>query len=138
MVSRALRTCIFSLNERLFAVNAEHLFQVVNPKKLSVLPNPSGDLLGLFAVQGQVMPLLNIGEALGLKTKAHKQFLLVRAEGLEAGFGVDSILDFLPLTLKEDTSTHPYALGTLDYAAKEVVILDIPKWLRATKARLAA
>jgi chemotaxis signal transduction protein len=90
------RACLFELDEVLFAVPGQYTRQIHTLETITRVPRAPQDLLGLFAVRGQIFPLVRIERALGLKTNTSEAKLAVQIEfeAKHMAFVIDTVVGF--------------------------------------------
>ncbi|WP_102126342.1 chemotaxis protein CheW [Deinococcus planocerae] len=129
------RVLLFRLGERVFAVPADHSREAFEPGRLAALPLSRRVLLGVCAVQGRPVPLVNLAGLVGEPEPSAGLALLVETGGQPLAFPVEAVLGFetrTPLTpapqelLAEDTAGD---LGTLHH-------LDLPALVQTLQAQL--
>ena len=131
------RACVFSLGDSLFAVASSYARQVVDVESLSAVPSRNADFLGLFAVRGQILPLLTLAPTLGLAVEVSPaRALVVHSNVLDAAFSVTRVLDFINLPALDSVGVvhkkmQLFAAGQFEYAGQRVVLLDIPRLFNA-------
>ena len=137
------RACLFELNEVVFAVPGHFTRQVHTLETITRVPRAPQDLLGLFAVRGQIYPLVRIERTLGLTPKSTEPKLAVQVEfeGKNVAFVIDSVLGFNPLSAQLepvlDGRFAALTLGQVSAAGRIVNVLDVAKLVQSLAARIA-
>ena len=141
--SSQARACLFELNEIVFAVPGRFTRQVHTLDTITQVPRAPEDLLGLFAVRGQIYPLVRIERTLGLKVNdtEPKLAIQVQLEGKNMAFVIDSVLGFNPLPVQlESVLDGRFAAltsGQVSVAGRVVNVLDVAKLVQSLAARIA-
>ncbi len=136
------RACLFELEDVLFAVPGQYTRQIHTLENITRIPRAPTDLLGLFAVRGQIFPLVRIERTLGLKTNTSDAKLAVQIE-FEAKhmvFVIDEVVGFnpVPAELKPvlDARFSALTLGQALVAGRVVNVLDVAKLVYGLAARI--
>jgi purine-binding chemotaxis protein CheW len=130
--------CVFRLGSRYFAVAVKLLREVVEVPSLTSVPLAPPELLGLFSLRGQVVPLLDL-QNLILKQPSPPTPLaaLVEWENQRAGLTLDEVLGLVNFPeLPDETTTSPLLKGALVFEGKPAQILDVPAILTRLSEQL--
>jgi purine-binding chemotaxis protein CheW len=136
------RACLFELDDVLFAVPGQFTRQIHTLQTITRVPRAPQDLLGLFAVRGQIFPLVRIERTLGLKTNSSEPKLAVQIEfeGKHMAFVIDAVVgfDYVPSQLEPviDARFSALTLGQVLVAGRVVNVLDIAKLVYGLAARI--
>ncbi len=136
------RACLFELGDVLFAVPGQYTRQIHTLETITRVPRAPIDLLGLFAVRGQIYPLVRIERTLGLPANDTEAKLAVQIEfeGKHMVFVIDAVVGFnpVPANLEPvlDERFSALTLGQALVAGRVVNVLDVAKVVRALSARI--
>ncbi len=136
------RACLFELNDVLFAVPGQYTRQIHTLQTITRVPRAPEDVLGLFAVRGQIFPLVRIERTLGLKTGTAEPKLAVQIEfeSKHMAFVIDAVIGFddVPSQLEPvlDARFSALTLGQTLVAGQVVNVLDVAKLVRSLAARI--
>ncbi len=136
------RACLFELNNVLFAVPGQYTRQIHTLQTITRVPRAPTDLLGLFAVRGQIFPLVRIENTLGLRTGTGEAKLAVQIEfeSKHMAFVIDNVIGFdhVPSQLEPvlDARFLALTLGQVLVAGQVVVVLDVAKLVQSLAARI--
>jgi chemotaxis signal transduction protein len=136
------RACLFELDEVLFAVPGQYTRQIHTLETITRVPRAPQDLLGLFAVRGQIFPLVRIERALGLKTNTSEAKLAVQIEfeAKHMAFVIDTVVGFdnVPSQLEPvlDARFSALSLGQVLVAGRVVNVLDVAKLVQSLAAQI--
>ena len=123
---------IFRLGERAHGIDLSAVREILRPRALTRLPGAPTAVMGLANVRGQIVTVVDIGVALGLRTTSAAGAVMLVEHGpklvgaavdevLEVQRWADDRLDAVPEDVQEGGSVR--ALGT--HAGGVVVVLDI-------------
>ena len=119
--------------------------QVVTVPNLTPVPRSAESLLGVFAVRGSVLPLIDLAPLLELAGGLNKADLaaLVTYEERFVALKIDEVVGFSPLDrsalmpLQYATSAmQHYGLGEVKQAGESVTVLNIPNLFKALEQQL--
>jgi purine-binding chemotaxis protein CheW len=128
---------VFACGEHRFAVQLEHVREILDPPGYTRIPGCGRELCGLIALRGRIITVIDFAAAHGLPPAArladHALLLLERGEGL-AGLAVERVLGVahgvdrsLPLSgaaLKALDSGREDVLGIGEFAGVPFTALD--------------
>jgi chemotaxis signal transduction protein len=127
--------CVFRLGSQLFAIPVGLLREVVEIPSVTPVPLVTPELLGLFSLRGQAVPLIDLQRLItrqaGLPTPLAA---LVEWENHRAGLTLDEVLGLVQAS--ESPQTLPLVRGSLQFEGRPVQILDIPAVLTHVSDRL--
>jgi purine-binding chemotaxis protein CheW len=136
------RACLFELDDVLFAVPGQYTRQIHTLETITRVPRAPTDLLGLFAVRGQIFPLVRIERVLELKTGTSEPKLAVQIEfeAKHMAFVIDTVVGFddVPSQLEPviDARFSALTLGQVSVAGRVVNVLDVAKLVQSLAARI--
>ena len=119
--------------------------QIVTVPTLTPVPRTVGSLLGVFAVRGSVLPLIDLGPLLELGERASAADLaaLVTFEDRFLALKIDEVVGFSPLERSalmplQNTSAavQHFGLGEVKQAGESVTVLNIPTLFKALEQQL--
>lgn len=114
---------IFSLSEKIYAVPAEKVVEIVQIPALSVIEKFPEYVIGLLNLRGEVISVVDLSKLLGLEPENYTidhQILILNCNGRKLGVVVNSIRDVTLLDKKQ--------LNPLPYKSKEKIISGIYKY----------
>ena len=130
--------CVFRLGAEHFAIPVELLREVVEIPSITPIPLVPNELLGLFSLRGQAVPLLDL-QNLVLRQPGSPTPLaaLVEWENHRAGLTLDEVLGLHNFPEPPaQTTTNPMLKGALAFEGKAAQVLDIPTILTHLSERL--
>ena len=119
--------------------------QVVTIPTLTPVPRSAESLLGVFAVRGSVLPLIDLAPLLELQGGSATADLatLITYEERFVALKIDEVVGFSPLErsalmpLKNTSAAmQHYGLGEVKQAGESVTILNIPTLFKALEQQL--
>lgn len=131
------RALLFELGGEALAVPAGASREAFVPAALTPLPAGAGVLLGLTAVRGGSVPMLDLAALLGLGAPPPGLALQVEAAGEALAFGVQRVLGFAELPTAASPAQDLLS-APLDTGAGPVRRLHLDVLLRQLRGRLAA
>lgn len=107
--SASLQALYFRLGDLTLAVPGDGLRQVVTVGSLTRVPRVGPDLLGLFSVRGEVLPLIDLRPLVGLEAEVGtnvtgRQAALLEHRSRRIALMLDEVLGFLPV---RETAADP-------------------------------
>lgn len=98
------RYLTFFISDKAYAVMADAVSEITHPLQATHLPNSSDSLLGISAVRGDIVALLDLAKVLGEDDRsraAKSKTVLIKADALNAsmplGFHVDRVGELRPI-----------------------------------------
>lgn len=127
---------VFYLDEKLYAVSARQVVEVIQPMPITPLPKSPGWLSGIINLRGKIISVINLSklwkEQSSVITQKSKLILLRSVNGEAAvTFAVDKLNEIAALpddTLKSIKKTDaPFLLGKITYKSEDVYLIDADK-----------
>ncbi len=119
--------------------------QVVTVPNLTPVPRSAESLLGVFAVRGSVLPLIDLAPLLALEGGSNKADLaaLITYEDRFVALKIDEVVGFsaldrsalMPLKSASAEMQH-YGLGEVKQSGESVTVLNIPTLFKALEQQL--
>jgi purine-binding chemotaxis protein CheW len=140
--SAAVRACVFTLADEPFAIDVTQVREVAIFEEVTTVPLAPRHLVGVANLRGEVVPIADPREVLGLSARSSGRkirTLIVEAEGFEVALVIDeevSLEAFGGITPLDESSPEPYApwaLGFLPDGERLVPLLDPARLLRALR-----
>ena len=127
------RYCLFERAGYRFAVPVDGVREVLRPTRLARLPGTPPEVLGIAAVRGGVLPVVQIDDWLYLPRRglrAETPILTLEAAGVRMGIVVDRVLGAATLPPAEggrETFGTPAVCGRTTWGELPVVCLDVAR-----------
>lgn len=127
---------VFHLDEKLYAVCARQVVEVIPPMPVTPLPKAPGWLSGIINLRGRIISVIDLSKLRENRvsaTTAKSKLILLRSVNGEAAvtFAVDRLSEIVALPLAAMQSIRstdaPYLLGRIDYKSEELYLLDADK-----------
>ncbi len=127
---------VFYLDEKLFAVSARQVVEVIQPMPVTPLPKSPAWLSGIINLRGRIISVINLSKLWKDQPSVltHKSKLIIlRSSGGEAAvtFAVDKLNEIAALpndALKAIKKTDaPYLLGKITYKSEDLYLIDADK-----------
>lgn len=127
---------VFYLDDKLYAVSARQVVEVMQPLLATPLPKVPEWLSGIVNLRGRIISVINLPKLWGNQTSdstPKSKLILLRSANGEVGiaFAVDKLNEIVALpgeAIKSVTSTDaPYLLGKIAYGSAELFLLDADK-----------
>lgn len=90
---------VYSLNERLYALDLDAVERVVRAADVTPLPESPDTLLGVVNLQGEIAPVIHLRRRFGLPERAiipDDHFIVVRVTGRRFVLPVDAVVGVQP------------------------------------------
>jgi two-component system, chemotaxis family, chemotaxis protein CheV len=129
MVATQSKAGFFRLSSSRFAVDQMYLRQVLKVPELTKVPRSHPSFVGLFAVRGSIVPLLDLAQVLGLPAPvaAPDMALMIDYKQRVFAFRVDEMLGLFPYTLPEQELPYSsWVFGKPLGDTFQSLLLDIP------------
>ena len=134
----------FRLGELTLAVPGDGLRQVVTVSSLTRVPRVGPELLGLFSVRGEVLPLIDLRPLLGLEAEAGanvagRPAALLEHAGRRIALLLGEVLGFLPVyeaALTPDPALAPLTRFMSAHDALNAALLEPGSLLDALERQL--
>lgn len=91
------RYSVFSLADKLFAIELSYVKEVIKFPHITALPNVEANIIGIFNLRGTIIPLIDLRHTLGLAIREQKEsdmVLLLEGYKVLMGVIVERVLDF--------------------------------------------
>lgn len=135
----AVQVVGFHLGGELHGCDIALVDEVVTKQRIHPLPDVPPEMLGVIVLRGEMLPVLDLGPALGLPVsrEARRAVLVLGLGGSRAGVAVDrmdEVLDVPPDALRPAPHTggerDPFVVGVARMDAGLVNLIDLAELLR--------
>jgi purine-binding chemotaxis protein CheW len=133
----AVRACVFAVGGERLATDVRHTREVVVLAERTPVPRAPAHVLGVANLRGSVVPIVDIGQALGLPVRSASEgerTIVVEDAGIQIAVPADEILGlefFDDVQPPGEATSGPYAAvaaGRLKRADGSVAtLLDVPR-----------
>lgn len=126
---------VFYLDDKLYAVSAAQVVEVIQPLQVTPLPKVPEWLSGIINLRGKIISVVNLPKLWGNETAfaaPKSKLILLRSANAEGiAFAVDRLHEvaaFPKYAVKPaETTGAPYLRGKISYKSEEMSVLDADK-----------
>jgi len=114
----------FEVGGQVYAIDVSQMREVVRWQEVTPLPNAPTLIEGVIDLRGSVVPVVDLGRALGLdpvKSGVRARIAVTEVDGLVMGLAVDAAVDVLPVDVTRLEDPPALATQTGYDAARAVV-----------------
>lgn len=111
---RLEQLCAFRIGGEDYAIDIMRVREIIHPLPITRVPRTPPFVVGVFRLRGEVIPLLDVRERLGLpavESGRRTRFLVVHVAGQRVGLVVDEVCEVVRLTRREIRPAPPLAEG---------------------------
>jgi purine-binding chemotaxis protein CheW len=106
-----------------YALAVEHVAEVVEMDAVTPVPGAPRPLLGLRNLRGEIVPVVDLAAALGLRGESRPARVIIATDdGRRAGFAIDEVLDVGALP---ESSPEKELLFVLETAVVDEVLVGL-------------
>jgi purine-binding chemotaxis protein CheW len=114
------------VGEEQYAVPVEHAREVLDLGELTPIPGTTANTLGLLNLRGEILPVFDLAEALGIEHEGRaRRLLVVEQRERRAGFAVGELLDVGTLGESAHAPDSPYLQAVALIEGELVGVLDV-------------
>jgi chemotaxis signal transduction protein len=98
------RFSVFVISEKLLGIELSNVNEVITLPKISKIPSAPKQILGVFSLRGKILTLLEISEALGIRSQEQNEenmVLIVDYLNQKVGILVEKVLDVIDIDESE-------------------------------------
>ena len=127
---------VFYMDDKLYAVSAAQVVEVIQPLLATPLPKVPEWLSGIINLRGKIISVVNLPKLWGNQTAfsaPKSKLILLRSANGEAGvaFAVDRLAEVVSFSKEElhpvDLNGEPYLRGKISYKSEDLLVLDADK-----------
>lgn len=114
----------FEVGGQVYAIDVSQIREVVRWQAVTPLPNSPTLIEGVIDLRGSVVPVVDLGRALGLgsvKSTRRARIAVTEVEGLVMGLAVDGVVNVLPVDVTQLEDPPALAIQTGYDATRAVV-----------------
>jgi purine-binding chemotaxis protein CheW len=114
----------FEVGSRIFAIDVSQVREVVRWQPITPLPHAPELIDGVIDLRGSVVPVINLGRALGgepTQPGLRSRIAVTEVEGLVVGLAVDAATEVIPVELAEMEAPPALAIRAGYETARAVV-----------------
>ncbi|MBE6081735.1 chemotaxis protein CheW [Acidilutibacter cellobiosedens] len=141
MASDLNKYVIFKLIDEYYGLDIENVISVEKMQEFTRVPNAPSYVRGVINLRGEVIPVIDLREKLGLKLKStdeNTRIIIVSESEINLGIVVDSSSEVLeiqrslidkPLASEEESNNYLKGIGKVD--GRLIIIIDLEKLIEA-------
>lgn len=141
MASDLNKYVIFKLIDEYYGLDIENVISVEKMQEFTRIPNAPSYVRGVINLRGEVIPVIDLREKLGLKLKStdeNTRIIIVSESEINLGIVVDSSSEVLeiqrslidkPLASEEESNNYLKGIGKVD--GRLIIIIDLEKLIEA-------
>ncbi len=141
MASDLNKYVIFKLIDEYYGLDIENVISVEKMQEFTRIPNAPSYVRGVINLRGEVIPVIDLREKLGLKLKStdeNTRIIIVSESEINLGIIVDSSSEVLeiqrslidkPLASEEESNNYLKGIGKVD--GRLIIIIDLEKLIEA-------
>lgn len=141
MASDLNKYVIFKLIDEYYGLDIENVISVEKMQEFTRVPNAPSYVRGVINLRGEVIPVIDLREKLGLKLKStdeNTRIIIVSESEINLGIIVDSSSEVLeiqrslidkPLASEEESNNYLKGIGKVD--GRLIIIIDLEKLIEA-------
>lgn len=127
---------VFQLDEKLYAVSARQVVEVIQPMPITPLPKSPHWLSGIINLRGRIISVINLSKLCenqtSVLTPKSKLILLRSVNGeIAVTFAIDRLNEMVAFPaeamLSIKSTEVPYLLGIIKYKSEDLYLLDADK-----------
>ena len=116
------------LAAEVYAVPIGHVVEIATLGDLAAVPGARPEILGVRNLRGQILPVIDLAQLLGLNAAAPPQQLLVAESGrIQAGFAIDEVSHVGELPDPVEGAESDFLLGTMIHEGQLLAVIDVPR-----------
>ena len=117
-----------TLAAEVYAVPIGHVVEIASLGDLAAVPGARPEILGVRNLRGQILPVIDLAQLLGLRAAAPPQQLLVAEWGsIQAGFAIDEVSQVGELPDPAEEAESDFLLGTMIHEGQLLAVIDVPR-----------
>ncbi len=134
----AIRFCTFRLGGDCFAIDVDHVTEVIRGGHVVRVPLAPTGLLGLVHLRGRIVPIIDLAGRLGLTAAGGVgTHLIVESQGDRYGLLVDEMLDVIDIPADrvehptDAAASHEAIVGVFSAPGRLVHLLDPDRMIQS-------
>jgi chemotaxis signal transduction protein len=111
-----------------YAVPVGNVVEIASLGDLAAVPGARPEILGVRNLRGQILPVIDLAQLLGLTPAAPPGQLLVAESGsIKAGFAIDEVSQVGELPDPTEGTESDFLLGTMIHQGQLLAVIDVPR-----------
>ena len=111
-----------------YAVPVGNVVEIASLGDLTAVPGARREILGVRNLRGQILPVIDLAQLLGLNAAAPPRQLLVAESGsVKAGFAIDEVSQVGELPDPAEGTESDFLLGTMIHRGQLLAVINVPR-----------
>ena len=111
-----------------YAVPIGNVVEIASLGDLTAVPGARPEILGVRNLRGQILPVIDLAQVLGLTaTEPPRQLLVAESGSTQAGFAIDEVSQVGELPDPTEGSESDFLLGTMIHEGQLLAVIDVPR-----------
>jgi chemotaxis signal transduction protein len=111
-----------------YAVPIGNVVEIASLGDLTAVPGARPEILGVRNLRGQILPVIDLAQVLGLNaTEPPRQLLVAEAGSTQAGFAIDEVSQVGELPDPTEAAESDFLLGTMIHEGRLLAVIDVPR-----------
>ena len=111
-----------------YAVPIGNVVEIASLGDLAVVPGARREILGLRHLRGQILPVIDLAQLLGVNVTAPPAQLLVAESGcITAGFAIDEVRHVGELPDPSEGAESDFLFGTMIHDGQLFAVIDVAR-----------
>src|SRR6056297_378666 len=132
----------FNVGNEIYGLKLKQAKEIIKPPKITNVPNTEEYILGVINLRGQVIPVINLKNKLGLKENftaenKTKKIVVINIENMLIGLYVDGVNEVIKLSVDEIEGVsdnrsgirEEFIQGVSSFGDSLIIVLDIDNLL---------
>ncbi|MDZ7672927.1 MAG: chemotaxis protein CheW [Halanaerobiales bacterium] len=144
----------FKVGKEIYGLRLNQAKEIIKPPKITSVPNSEEYILGVINLRGQVVPVINLKNKLGLKEQSNldinqekaKKIVVINIKGMLIGVYVDGVNEVINISVEdiEDVTENKTGIreefikGVSTYGDYLIIVLDLDNLLFENKEEKGA
>jgi chemotaxis signal transduction protein len=111
-----------------YAIPIAHVVEIATLGDLTPIPGARHEIVGVRNLRGQILPVIDLAQLLGLNPVAPPRQLLVAESGsIMAGFAIDEVNHVGELPDPSEGAESDFLLGTMIHDGELLAVINVPR-----------
>ncbi len=111
-----------------YAVPIGNVVEIASLGDLTAVPGARPEILGVRNLRGQILPVIDLAQVLGLNaTEPPRQLLVAESGGTRAGFAIDEVCQVGELPDPTEGAESGFLLGTMIHEGQLLAVIDVSR-----------
>ena len=111
-----------------YAVPIGNVVEIASLGDLTAVPGARPEILGVRNLRGQILPVIDLAQVLGVNAAEPPRQLLVAESGsTQAGFAIDEVCQVGELPDPTEGEESDFLAGTMIHEGQLLAVIDVPR-----------